>query len=133
MRIALLVVAALVLVGFVAIGYVLPGMAGAEGKSAAQALLSGADAAKEQVAKAAEKSGGLKGSGRGVKIGDRSDAKLGELKWVVSEDGEVRGWNGENAIEITLTPSLKAGKIAWSCSGYPRAVMPASCGGSMPN
>jgi hypothetical protein len=130
MRIALLVVAALVLVGFVAIGYILPGMAGAEAKNAAQGLLAGADAAKEQVTRAAEKSGGLAGSGRGVKIDGRRDAKLGEMKWVVSEDGEIRGWNGDNAIEITLTPSLKAGKVAWTCKGYPHAVMPAGCGGA---
>ena len=133
MRIALLVVAALVLVGFVAVGYVLPGMAGAEAKSAAQALIEGAEAAKTQVGGAAEKSGSLAGSGRGVKINGRSDPKLGQLQWVVSEDGEVRGWNGENAIEITLTPSLKAGKVAWGCSGYPRTVMPASCGGAAAN
>lgn len=130
MRIALLVVAALVLVLFVAIGYILPGMAGAEAKRAAQALLSGAEAAKAQVGKAAERSGSLAGSGREVKVDSRVDPKLGKLQWVVSENGEVRAWNGENAIEITLTPALKAGKVDWGCSGYPRVVMPTACGGS---
>jgi hypothetical protein len=128
MRIALLVVAALVLVAFVAIGYVVPGMAGAEARGAVQALLSGTETAKEQIARAAEKSG-LTESGRGVKISSKRDAKLGELKWFVSEDGEVRAWNGEHAIEITLTPSLNSGKVAWRCSGYPRVLMPANCGG----
>lgn len=130
MRIALLVVAVLVLAIFVAIGYVLPGMAGAEARNAAQALLSGAASAQEQVARAAEKSGSLAGAGREVKMDSRADPKLGKLQWVVSENGEVRAWNGENAIEITLTPALKAGKVGWDCSGYPRAVMPSSCGGS---
>jgi len=130
MRIALFVVAAVVLVGFVAIGYVIPGMTDAEARSAAKALLTGAEAAKAQVGNAAEKSGSLAGSGRGVKVDKRSDAKLGALTWVVSEDGAVHGWNGENAIEITLTPSLKDGKVAWNCSGYPRHVMPPSCGGA---
>lgn len=133
MRIALLGVAVLVFALFVAIGYILPGMAGAEAKDAARALLSGAEAAKEQVAKAAEKSGSLAGSGHEVKVNARNDPKLGKLQWIVSENGEVRGWNGENAIEITLTPSLRAGKVAWSCSGYPRVVMPAGCGGSALN
>jgi len=130
MRIALFIVAAVVLVVFVAIGYIIPGMTNAEAKSAAQALLTGAEAAKEQVVKAAEKSGSLAGSGRGVKVDRRSDAKLGAMTWVVSEDGAVHGWNGENAIEITITPSLRGGKVAWSCSGYPRHAMPPLCGGA---
>jgi len=130
MRIALYVVAAVVLVVFIAIGYVIPGMAEAKAKSAAKALLTGAEAAKAQIGKAAERSGSLAGSGRGVKVDNRSDATLGALKWVVSEDGAVRGWNGEYAIQITLTPSLKGGKVAWSCSGYPRNAMPQGCGGA---
>jgi hypothetical protein len=130
MRIVLVVIAILVLVGFVAIGYVLPGMAGAEAKGAAQALVSGAEAAKQQIAAAAEKTGNLAGSGQGVKIEAKKDPKLGELKWLVSQDGAVRGWNGENAIELTFTPALRDGKVAWTCKGYPHSVMPASCGGT---
>lgn len=129
MRIVLVVIAVLVLAGFVAIGYVLPGMAGAEAKGAAQALVSGAEAAKQRIAAAAEKAGNLANSGQGVKIDPKKDPKYGELKWIVSQDGAIRGWNGENAIELTFTPSLRDGKIAWTCKGYPHSAMPASCGG----
>ncbi|HXI36173.1 MAG TPA: hypothetical protein VNH80_04605, partial [Burkholderiales bacterium] len=99
MRIGLLIVAALALVGFVAVAFVLPRMAAAEAKQAAQALVAGAEPAQRQVAAAAEKAGNLAGSGREVKIAARVDPKYGELKWLVSEGGAVRAWNERNAIE----------------------------------
>mgnify|MGYP003425392946 CR=1 FL=1 len=55
MRAALLVIAGLALAGFIAVSFVLPQMAGSEAKEAAQALVAGADAAKQQVAAAAGK------------------------------------------------------------------------------
>jgi len=129
MRTALLIIAALALAGFLAVAVVLPQMAGSEAKDAAQALVSGADAAKQQVAAAAEKAGNLSGSGKDVKIAARSDAKHGELKWIVETNGAIRGWNEKNAIEISVTPNLKDGKVSWICRGYPNASMPAACGG----
>jgi hypothetical protein len=129
MRIALLVVAALALVGFLVVAVVLPQMEGAGLREAAQALISGADAAKQQVAAAAEKSGKVAGAGKGVKIAPRMDGGHGEMKWIVAEDGAIRGWNEKNALEIALTPTLQAGKVAWSCRGYPVSAMPANCGG----
>ena len=59
MRIGLLVVAVLALIGFLVVAVVLPQMQGAELKEAAEALVAGAEPAKQQVAAAAEKSGGL--------------------------------------------------------------------------
>ena len=129
MRIGLLIVAALALVGFVAVAFVLPRMAAAEAKQAAQALVAGAEPAQRQVAAAAEKAGSLAGSGREVKIAARVDPKYGELKWLVSEGGAVRAWNERNAIEVTLTPQLQSGKAAWTCRGHPVNAMPVSCGG----
>jgi uncharacterized protein (UPF0333 family) len=129
MRAALLVIAALALAGFIAVSFVLPQMAGAESREAAQALISGTEAAKQQVAAAAEKGGNLTGSGGNVKIASKNDPKFGELKWIVESNGAVRGWNEKNAIEISVTPSLQGGKVAWACRGYPNASMPASCGG----
>jgi hypothetical protein len=129
MRVGLLVVAALALVGFLVVAVVLPQMSGAETKEAAQALVVGAAPAQEQVAAAAEKSGGLAGAGKGVKIAAKTDAKHGELKWLVSEGGAIRGWNEKNAIEVTLTPAFQGGKTSWNCRGYPVSSMPASCGG----
>jgi hypothetical protein len=129
MRIALLVVAALALVGFVVVAFVLPQMAEAEAKEAAQALVAGAEPAKQQVAAAAEKAGNIAGAGKNVKVASRNDAKAGELKWVVAENGSIRGWNEKNAIEITITPALQGGKVSWSCRGYPVGAMPANCGG----
>ena len=129
MRIGLLIVAALALVGFVAVAFVLPRMAAAEAKQAAQALVAGAEPAQRQVAAAAEKAGNLAGSGREVKIAARVDPKYGELKWLVSESGAVRAWNERNAIEVTLTPQLQSGKAAWTCRGHPVNAMPVSCGG----
>jgi hypothetical protein len=129
MRIGLLIIAALALVGFVVVAVVLPQRGEADAKEAAQALVSGADAAQKQVAANAEKSGNLAGSGKDVKVAPRADAKHGELKWIVSENGAIRGWNERNALEVTLTPTLSGGKTAWSCRGYPVAAMPASCGG----
>jgi type II secretory pathway pseudopilin PulG len=129
MRTALFVVAALALVGFLAVAVVLPQMAGSEAKDAAQALVSGADAAKQQVAAAAEKAGNLLGSGKDVKVAARSDAKHGELKWIVEANGAIRGWNEKNAIEVSISPTLQGGKVSWNCRGYPITAMPASCGG----
>jgi len=129
MRIALLVVAGLALVGFLMVAVVLPQNAGAKSKEAAQALVSGADPAKQQVSAAAEKSGKLAGSGKGVKVEAKKDAKFGEMKWIVSDDGGIRGWNEENALEMALMPSLSGGKVSWNCKGYPIGAMPTSCGG----
>jgi type II secretory pathway pseudopilin PulG len=129
MRTALFVVAALALVGFLAVAVVLPQMAGSEAKDAAQALVSGADAAKQHVAAAAEKAGNLSGSGKDAKIAARSDAKHGELKWIVETNGTIRGWNEKNAIEVSVMPALQGGKVSWNCRGYPITAMPASCGG----
>ena len=129
MRIALLVVAALALVGFLMVAVVLPQQAGAESKEAAQALVAGADPAKQQVAAAAEKGGNLSGAGKGVKVANKADPKFGDMKWIVADDGAIRGWNEKNALEMALTPSLSGGKVSWNCRGYPLSAMPASCGG----
>ena len=129
MRIGLLVVAVLALIGFLVVAVVLPQMQGAELKEAAQALVAGAEPAKQQVAAAAEKSGKLDGAGNGVKIAPKNDPKQGPMKWIVGADGAIRGWNEKNALEVALTPSLQGGKVAWSCKGYPVNAMPQSCSG----
>jgi hypothetical protein len=129
MRIGLLVVAALALAGFLVVAFVLPQRTGAAAKEAAQALIAGAEPAQRQVGAAAEKTGNLAGSGKGVKIPARIDPKHGELKWLVSEGGEIRGWNEQNGIEITFIAALQGGKTSWTCRGYPVSAMPASCGG----
>lgn len=129
MRAALLVIAGLALAGFVAVSFVLPGMAGSEAREAAQALITGAETPKQQIAAAAEKAGNLSGAASNVKVASRNDPKLGELKWIVEPNGAIRGWNEKNAIEISVTPKLENGKVSWACRGYPNASMPASCGG----
>lgn len=129
MRAALLVIAGLALVGFIAVSFVLPQMAGADAKEAAQALVAGAEAPKVQVAAAAQKSGNTTGAGGSVKIASSNHPKFGELKWIVESNGAIRGWNEKNAIEISVTPKLEGGKVVWTCRGYPNASMPASCGG----
>lgn len=131
MRGALLVVAGLALIGYVAVGWVLPAMAGSEVKAAAEALVAGAEPAKQQVGAAAEKSGRLEGAGSGVKVAPKSDAKYGDMKWLVADNGAIRGWNEKNALEIALTPALLGGKASWTCKGYPVSAMPASCGGKV--
>ena len=129
MRAALLVIAGLALAGFIAVSFVLPQMVGADAKEAAQALVTGAEAPKQQVAAAAEKAGNISGAGSNIKIAPKSDPKLGEFKWIVEANGAIRGWNEKNAIEISVTPKLEGGKVSWICRGYPNASMPASCGG----
>jgi hypothetical protein len=129
MRAGLLVVAGLALVAYVAVAFVLPQMRGSAVREAAQVLVSGAEAAKQQVTSAAEKSGSLNGAGAGIKALERDDPKHGRMQWIVSENGAIRAWNGRNALEITLTPSLQGGKTGWSCRGYPLDAMPPSCGG----
>ena len=129
MRGALLAVAGLALIGFLAVAVVLPRISGSEAREAGAALVSGAEAAKQQVAATAEKSGKLEGSGAGIKLASRSDPKHGELKWIVSENGAIRGWNEKNALEVTLLPTLQSGKVSWNCRGYPVDAMPPSCGG----
>ena len=129
MRIGLLIVAGLALIGFVVVAVVLPQMAGTEAKEAAQALVAGAEPAKQQVSAAAEKSGKLEGAGNGIKLAAKDDPKHGTMKWIVSDNGAIRGWNEKNALEITLTPSMQGGKTAWNCKGYPLNAMPPACGG----
>ena len=129
MRIALLVIAGLALIGFVAVSFVLPQMAGTEAKEAAQTLVAGAEGAKQQVSAAASKANSLVGSGGGIKLEPKRDPKFGEFKWIVENNGAIRGWNEKNAIEISVTPKLDGGKVDWICRGYPNASMPASCGG----
>ena len=129
MRTGLLVVAGLVLIGFLVVAVVLPQMAGSEAKEAAQALVAGAEPARQQVTAAAEKSGNLTGTGKSVKLAPKSDPKHGELKWLVAENGEIRGWNEKNALEIAVLPAMQGGKVSWNCRGYPVDAMPASCGG----
>lgn len=129
MRIGLLLFAGLALIGFLVVAVVLPQMEGSGLKEAAQALVSGADPAKQQVAAMAERSGRLVGAGRGVKLAPRNDAKHGEMKWIIGDDGSIRGWNEKNALEIALLPTLQAGRVTWSCKGYPVNAMPQSCAG----
>ena len=129
MRIALLIIAGLALIGFVAVSFVLPQMAGSEAKEAAQTLVGGAEAAKQQVAAAAAKANSLVGAGGGIKLEPKRDPKFGEFKWIVENNGAIRGWNEKNAIEISVTPKLDGGKVEWICRGYPNASMPAACGG----
>jgi hypothetical protein len=129
MRIVLLMVAGLALAGFLVVAVVLPKMAGAETKEAAEALLAGVEAAKQQVTERAQKAGNLGEAGKEIKIGAKSDPRHGELKWLVADNGAIRGWNEKNAIEITLMPAMEGGKVAWTCKGYPVSAMPTSCGG----
>ena len=129
MRITLLVVAGLALIGFLIVAVVLPHKAGADARDAAQALISGAEPAKQQVSASAEKAGNLTGVGKGIKVAARADPKHGEMKWIVSENGNIHGWNERNALEVTITPSLQSGKANWNCKGYPVTVMPTNCGG----
>jgi hypothetical protein len=129
MRGALLVIAGLALLGYVAVAWVLPSMADSDARAAAQALVAGAEPAKQQVSAAAEKSGNLAGAGSGVKVVETQDPKHGKMKWIASENGAIRAWNADKAIEITLTPSLQGGKASWNCKGYPVGAMPPSCGG----
>lgn len=129
MRIGLLLVALLALAGFLLVGFVVPQRADAQAKEAAQALIAGAEPAQRQVGALAERSGNLAGAGRDVKIPARDDPRHGELKWLVSEGGAIRGWNAKNAIEITLTLAVQNGKAGWTCRGYPISAMPASCAG----
>ena len=129
MRVGLLILAGIALAGFIVLTVVLPQMASTEMKAAAAALIAGADAAKAQVAAAAEKGGNFAGSGAEVKIAARNDAKAGQMKYVVEQSGVIRGWNEKNAVEITITPTLAGGKASWACKGYPQDAMPPFCGG----
>jgi hypothetical protein len=124
-----LVIAGIALLGFLAVAVVLPRMAGSEAREAAQALVAGAEPAKQQVTAAAEKSGRLEGAGDGVKVAAKNDPKHGEMKWIVSQNGAIRGWNEKNALEVTLMPTLQGGKASWNCKGYPMDAMPPNCGG----
>src|SRR5258708_26845271 len=105
MRIGLLVGAALALIGFLVVAVVLPQMAGTESKEAAQALVSGAPPAQQQGGAAAEKSGSLSGTRKGVKLPAKNDPKHGEMKWIVGEDGPIRGWNEKKALGAAPPPT----------------------------
>jgi hypothetical protein len=47
----------------------------------------------------------------------------------VEPNGAIRGWNEQNAIEISIVPALQGSNLTWNCRGYPITAMPASCGG----
>src|ERR687892_124482 len=87
-------------------------------------LVAGAEPAKQQVASAAEKSGSLANAGEGIKAVEKDDPKHGKMKWIVSQNGVIRGWNEKNALEVTFIPSLQGGKASWNCKGYPVEAMP---------
>lgn len=129
MRVALILAAGVALIGFLVVAVVLPQMSDAESRAAAQSLVAGADAARQQVAAAAEKAGNLDNAGANVKVPAKADPRHGDMKWVVEPGGVIRGWNEKNAIEISVRPALQAGKVTWICRGYPIVAMPASCGG----
>src|SRR5258706_7376143 len=129
MRIGLLLVAVLALAGLLLVAFVLQKRADAQAKEAVKALIAAAEPARRQVGAIAEKNGNLAGAGRDIKIPMRDDPKHGELKWLVSEGGAIRGWNARNAIEITFTAGLQSGKASWTCRGYPISAMPATSGG----
>ena len=129
MRIGLLSVAGLALIGFLVVAVALPQMQATEAREAAQALIAGAEPAKQQVGVAAEKSGNVSAAGQSIKVASRNDPEHGEMKWIVSDNGVIHGWNEKNAIEITLMPSVRAGKTSWNCKGYPVDAMPPNCGG----
>src|SRR5205814_9823184 len=122
MRIGLLIVAGLALIGFLVVAVVLPHMQGTEAKEAAQALIEGAEPAKQRVSMAAEKTGHV--SGTGIKVNSRNDPKYGDMKWIVSDNGVIHGWNEKNAIEGTLMPSVQDGKASGTGKGYPVSAMP---------
>ena len=130
MRAALLVIAGLALAGYVAVAWILPSMAGSEVRAAAQALVAGAEPAKQQVAARAATSGNLSGAGNGVKLVEKDDPKYGRMRWIVTDNGAIRAWNEQNALEVTFTPSFQGGKTSWSCRGYPVDAMPPGCGKS---
>jgi hypothetical protein len=129
MRVGLLAVAGLALIGFLVVAVLLPQLAASEAKAAAQALVGGAQPAQQQVGAIVQQSGNLAGAGKGVKVAAKTDPRHGELKWIVGEAGSIRGWNEKNALEVALTPSVQAGKVSWTCKGYPVSVMPTACGG----
>jgi hypothetical protein len=121
--------AGLALAAFVALVVVIPRMERADTRAAAQELIAGARLAQQQIGATARKAGSLAGAGHGVKLSPRSDPKLGELKWVVADNGVIRGWNKKHAVEIAMTPALSGGAISWRCHGFPIEQMPAGCGG----
>src|SRR3954463_14715672 len=129
MRVGLLIVAGLALIGFLLVAVLLPRMAGSEAKAAAQALVAGAQPAQQQVGAIVEKSGNLAGAGKGLKVAAKTDARHGELKWIVGDDGSIHGWNAKNALEGALPPSMQAGKGSWDRKGYPGSGMPSPGGG----
>ena len=114
MRATLIVVAILALAGFLTVAVILPQMQGSEAREAAQALISGADGAKQMVEAAAKKAGNLAGAGNDIKLPSRIDAKHGELKWIVEPNGAIRGWNEHNAIEISIIPAQQGGNVTWT-------------------
>lgn len=128
-RAILIVVAILALAGFLTVAVILPQMQGSEAREAAQALIAGAETAKQQVEAAAKKSGNLIDSGKDIKLPARTDPKHGEMKWIIESNGSVRGWNEYNAIEISIVPTMQGGNVSWNCRGYPITAMPATCGG----
>ena len=129
MRAALMTLAGIALAGFIVVAVVLPRMASSDLKAAAASLIAGAEAAKAQVGAAAEKAANLTGYGANVKIAAQVDANAGEMKYVIEQNGVIRGWNKANAIEIALTPVLSGGRTNWTCKGFPHDAMPSSCGG----
>jgi len=46
---------------------------------------------------------------------------------VVHEDGGIKVFNPTYKIQLSFKPTLKDGKVKWSCQGTPAAFVPAQC------
>ncbi|MDB5807081.1 MAG: hypothetical protein JWN73_4403 [Betaproteobacteria bacterium] len=91
-------------------------------------VLASATPLREAVAARALAAGSLAHSGAGLKVG-RVSLGAGVIVGggLVLEDGMIIVVGEKPAVALALTPTLTAGRVEWTCSGFPQQAMPAAC------
>ncbi len=78
---------------------------------------------KNEITDRAEKAGFLSDAGRSLAVPQNKQIAGG----MVSPDGQIFVVLEDPPAVFTLVPAMRAGRIEWSCEGYPIKYMPAPC------
>ena len=81
----------------------------------------------ERITQAGVNSGTLTGSGKSVSVSVATGAPSGATTWTITPDGVVRGTASATGLAVVWTPELKAGKVAWRCTGEPQKQFSLAC------
>ena len=94
-------------------------------------LIQSASPLRLDIERAAEKSGKIAGSGRGLR--PVPPTRFIDFSYV-GEDGAIFLQSRKTEATVLLVPRMVNGKVQWDCRGFPETAMPGSCrGGYLPD